>query len=217
MLQSGIQIITGAYMTFIRNANQRTEISELITRLANVAEIKEWDNHDHISRIRSYCLLLSRQIGLSKSESEVIATASMLHDVGKCLTPTELLDRLGDYEDLEWKIIEKHTIDGGQILSGSSILELQTGALIAETHHERWDGSGYPYHRKGEEIPLGARICAIADVFDALTTNRHYKQEIPLEDAKKMIENSSGVLFDPKVVRAFSNVYNSIVKIKQLP
>jgi len=185
--------------------------------MAYVAELKEWDNRSHLGRIRSSCLLLAMQLGIPRAESEVIATASMLHDIGKILTPIELLKRIGNYEDQEWKIIEKHTIDGAYILGDSSILEVQTGAAIAEAHHERWDGSGYPYHRKGDEIPLAARICAVADVFDALTTSRPYKQAIEPADARKLIVNSSDVLFDPKVVTAFSNIFDQLIKIKQTP
>ena len=204
-------------MSILRNASQSSEISELIIRTAYLAEIKEWDNRTHLSRIRCYSLLLGKQMGLAKSEYELIATASMLHDVGKLLTPIELLKRIGDYQEQEWKTIEKHTIDGAQLLADSNILEVQTGAIIAEAHHERWDGSGYPYHRKGENIPLAARICAVADVFDALTTPRPYKQAIDANDAKRMIENSKGVLFDPGVITAFSKAFDAMLKIKETP
>lgn len=204
-------------MSTSRTASQNNEISELLSNLAYVAELKEWDNRAHLLRIRSYSLLLGMEIGLSKSESEVIAAASILHDVGKCLTPVELLKRLGNYEPAEWKTIEKHTLDGSQILGNSNILEVQTGAIIAEAHHERWNGTGYPFHRQGENIPLAARICAVADVFDALTTPRPYKQAISPEDARQMIENSSGVLFDPLIVGAFSTIYRPLLKIMQTP
>jgi len=204
-------------MSLSRTASQTNEISELLSNLAYVAELKEWDNRTHLSRIRSYSLLLGMEIGLSRSESEVIAAASMLHDVGKCLTPLDLLKRLGNYESTEWKVIEKHTIDGAQILGNSNILEMHTGAIIAEAHHERWNGSGYPYQRKGENIPLAARICAVADVFDALTTPRPYKQAISPDDARQMIENSSGVLFDPQIVAAFSANFKPLLKIMQTP
>jgi putative two-component system response regulator len=204
-------------MGITRTASQINEICELITQIAYIAELREWDNRAHLSRIRSYCLVLSKEIGLSPSESEVIATASMLHDIGKSLTPLDLLKRLGNYETSEWKVIEKHTIDGAQILATSNILEMQTGAIIAEAHHERWNGSGYPYKRAGDAIPLAARICAVADVFDALTTPRPYKQAISAEDARQLIENSSGILFDPQVVTAFGSVYNPLLKIMQTP
>jgi putative two-component system response regulator len=200
-----------------RTVSQNNEISELLANLAYVAELMEWDNRAHLSRIRSYCLLLSKEIGLSPSESEVIAAASMLHDVGKSLTPLELLKRLGNYEPAEWKVVEKHTIDGAQILGNSTILEMQTGAIIAEAHHERWNGTGYPFQRSGENIPLAARICAVADVFDALTTPRPYKQAISPDDARQMIENSSGILFDPLIVGAFSTIYRPLLKIMQTP
>jgi response regulator RpfG family c-di-GMP phosphodiesterase len=204
-------------MSKSRTASQNNEISELLSNLAYVAELKEWDNRAHLARIRSYSLLLGIEIGLSRSESEVIAAACMLHDVGKSLTPVDLLKRLGNYEPNEWKVIEKHTIDGAQILGNSNILEMQTGAIIAEAHHERWNGTGYPYQRKGDTIPLAARICAVADVFDALTTPRPYKQAISPDDARQMIENSSGVLFDPLIVGAFSSIFKPLLKIMATP
>jgi putative two-component system response regulator len=213
MLQKCKQLVLGIKMAFLRNTIQGNEIAELVSRLAYFAELQEWDNRSHLSRISASCLLLSKQMGLSKSESEVIAIACMLHDVGKINTPIELLFRVGDYQPSEWKVIEKHTIDGAQFLSDSHIMEIQTGRVIAESHHERWDGSGYPYHRKGDSIPLPARICAVADVFDALTTPRPYKPASHALDAKKLIENSSGILFDPAVVSAFTKVFDSIVKM----
>jgi putative two-component system response regulator len=217
MIQKFIDLFKGVNMATSRSASQVSDISELTTRMAHAAEIKEWDNRDHLTRIRSYCLLLGKQLGLPKSDYELIAVASTLHDVGKLLTPVELLKRIGDYDKNEWKTIEKHTIDGAQLLSGSTIPEVQTGAVIAEAHHERWDGSGYPYHRKGENIPLAARICAVADVFDALTTPRPYKQAIDANDARQMIESSKGVLFDPAVINAFSQVFESMLRIQKTP
>ena len=105
----------GIKWSFLRNTNQGNEISELVSRMAFFAELREWDNRGHLSRIKAFCLLLSKQMGLSKSECEVIAIASMLHDVGKINTPIELLFRVGDYQPNEWKVIEKHTIDGARI------------------------------------------------------------------------------------------------------
>jgi len=197
-------------MAFLRNTSKGNEISELVSRLAFFAELREWDNRAHLSRIKAICLLLSKRMGLSKPECEVIAIASMLHDVGKINTPMELLFRVGDYQPNEWKVIEKHTIDGGEFLSDSHVMEIQTGRVIAESHHERWDGSGYPYHRKGDTIPLPARICAVADVFDALTTPRPYKVATHPMDAKRLIETSSGILFDPAVVSAFTKEFDFI-------
>jgi putative two-component system response regulator len=203
----------GIKMAFLRNASQGNEISELVSRLAFFAELREWDNRAHLLRIKAICLLLSKRMGLLKAECEVIAIASMLHDVGKINTPTELLFRVGDYQPNEWKVIEKHTIDGAEFLSDSHVMEIQTGRVIAESHHERWDGSGYPYHRKGDTIPLPARICAVADVFDALTTPRPYKLATHPMDAKSLIETSSGILFDPAVVSAFTKEFDSIGNI----
>jgi putative two-component system response regulator len=204
-------------MFLSKSLNHNQELQDLVTRMAYVAEIKEWDNRTHLFRIRSYCQLLCLGMDIPKNESEIIAIASMLHDVGKITMSDSLLERKGDYKDRDWVDIEKHTMDGSNFLKGSPVLILQTAAVIAENHHERWDGSGYPNKKRGEEIPLAARICAIADVFDALTTPRPYKDMMGDEEALNLIVESSGTLFDPKVVKVFKNKFADIVKIKNSP
>jgi len=191
------------------------ELNETLVRFAFIAEVHEWDNRKHLERIRRFTLAIATAMGLSHDEALTISLASQLHDIGKVMTPIELLKRSGNYEPAEWDQIEKHTIQGAKILESESSTILQTASIIALTHHERWDGSGYPQHLKGEEIPLSGRICAIADVFDALTTKRSYKNVILVEEALRLIKESSGVLFDPKVVIAFENEFSEILKIKE--
>jgi putative two-component system response regulator len=137
-----------------------------------------------------------------------------LHDIGKTMMPDQLLKDGGKYDDVEWSLIERHTLDGAKIFEGSTSPILQIAASIALTHHERWDGSGYPNQLKGEEIPLAGRICAIADVFDALTTARSYKLTISMEEALNLILESSGVLFDPALVWIFNDQFEEIKKIR---
>jgi putative two-component system response regulator len=204
-------------MFLSKSFSHNNELNDVVSKMAYMAEIKEWDNRTHLFHIRSYCQLLCSHMDIPKTECEIIALASQLHDIGKSTTPDELLKRKGDFKDTEWAIIEKHTLEGGLLLQGSPSLLLQTAAVIAENHHERWDGSGYPNKRRGEEIPLAARICAVADVFDALTTTRSYKETMPDEEALNLIQQSSGVLFDPKVVKVFTEHFKDILKIKNSP
>ena len=197
-----------------RSEQKYQELNESLVRLAYIAEMKEWDNHQHLERMRSYCQVLASAMGLSHDEALIVSIASQLHDVGKVLTPLELLERTGNYQPDEWQIMERHTTDGARLLESSSSIVLQTGSIIALTHHERWDGSGYPRQLKGEEIPLSGRICALADVFDALTTKRAYKEVVSDEEALTLIKESAGVLFDPQMVKIFESQFLVIRKTK---
>jgi putative two-component system response regulator len=187
---------------------------DLIRRMAILAELRDPGIANHIDRVRSYCRLLAAAIELSPYEAELIASACMLHDVGKAGIPQEILEKTGTLNDYEWERIKEHTLAGADLLRGSPSVYLQTGEIIALTHHERWDGSGYPRGLKGEEIPLSGRICAVADVFDALTTWRPYKHEIPVDEALALIGDSAGTLFDPALVRAFVVNAAELIRIR---
>lgn len=189
------------------------DFSDYVTTLAYLAEISEWDNRAHLERIRRYTYLISTSAGISGDESEAISYAAQLHDVGKIATPVELLKKPGNYDEKEWPIIERHTSDGAAILSQTNAPLLLLGSSVALTHHERWDGSGYPGNLKGEQIPLASRITALADVFDALTTPRLYKHMVTPQEALELIRKSSQVLFDPAMVRAFEQCFEEIRKI----
>lgn len=189
------------------------ETLDFIVRLAHLAEIKEWDCRPHIERIRKYSYIIGSGAQIDRQTNEIISMATQLHDIGKGMMPDHLLSEGGVYDDLDRPLIERHTSDGAKILEGSSSPILQIGASIARTHHERWDGSGYPNHLKGEEIPLGGRICAIADVFDALTTVRSYKRTISMDEAFELIVDSSGVLFDPALVMVFKEQFAELKRI----
>jgi len=143
----------------------------------------------------------------------MLALACVLHDVGKSFTSDELLKRQGKYTAAEWQAMEQHTVDGEKLLRDSVSPILRMGATVALTHHERWNGSGYPNGTIGTEIPLSGRVCALADVFDALTTRRLYKEPIDLEEALALIRSSSGTLFDPSVVQAFIKAQTEILNI----
>jgi putative two-component system response regulator len=191
------------------------EIIDTIKRLALTAEYREPQIKNHLERIRGYCLVMARGLELSSQEVEIIANASMLHDIGKVGLPERVAfktDKLGAYEI---ELSKQHTVIGSEILRGASSVYLRAGEYICLTHHERWDGSGYPRGLGKEDIPLSGRIVAIADVFDALTTRRSYKNEIPIEDALRLISETGGQLFDPKIVTVFIDNFDEITRIRQ--
>jgi putative two-component system response regulator len=125
------------------------------------------------------------------------------------------MSRSDNLTAIEWGYVKRHPLIGAELLKGSESVVLQVGEVIALTHHERWDGTGYPQGLKGEEIPMGGRICALADVFDALTTKRSYKPEVNVEDAIELIQDASNQLFDPQLVSIFVQNIEEIKKIRQ--
>jgi putative two-component system response regulator len=138
-----------------------------------------------------------------------------MHDIGKIGIPDKILLKPGKLDAEEWEIMKKHTIIGADILKGSNINFVRMGETIALTHHEKWDGSGYPYGVKGRKIPLIGRITAIADVFDALTSDRPYKNAFSIEKSNQIISQERGKHFDPDVVDAFFEVQDAILQIKE--
>ena len=183
---------------------------------AYMAELAEWDNRAHLDRIRRYTYILAREKGLQHGEAELIATASMLHDVGKITLPPSLLQKTSRLAPAEYKIAERHTVEGGHLLSGSGSAVLQAAEIIARTHHERWDGSGYPEGLRGDTTPVSGRIAGLADVFDALTTKRTYKTAIPPEAALDLIRSASGRLFDPDLVSIFVGQFEDFSAVLQM-
>ena len=191
------------------------ELLDAVWRMAYIAEYREGGNITHLERIRGYVQVLARGLGLTQSEVQLISTACQLHDIGKAGLPEGLLLQQGQYSDAEINKIKRHTTIGAEILNNSNSALLQAGETIALNHHERWDGSGYPNGISGEQIPLSARLCAIADVFDALTTPRPYKKEISVDDALRLITGASGTLFDPQIVEVFQEEFSNILKVKK--
>ena len=177
---------------------------------AKIAELAEWDNHSHLERITRYTYFLTSAADLGHDEANLISLASILHDVGKIAIPASILKKTANLDPDEYKIAEQHTLEGFRLLDGSTFPIFQAGAVIARTHHERWNGSGYPAGLKGEEIPFSGRVVALADVFDALSTRRPYKTEIHPDEALKLIRKSSGSLFDPKLVSVFVDRFEEI-------
>jgi putative two-component system response regulator len=138
-----------------------------------------------------------------------------MHDVGKLGIPDRVLLKPGKLDVDEWEIMKQHTVIGAQLLANSQSPVLQMGELIALTHHERWDGSGYPNQLAGEDIPLVGRICAVADVFDALSSKRCYKDPWPLQDTLQEIRSLAGIQFDPRLIEVFDEFLPAILDIQR--
>ena len=176
---------------------------EVITRLAQAAESRDGDTGDHIHRIGDLCERLALRVGFDPARAHMLRHASALHDVGKIGIPDNVLLKPGALDADEWRIMQSHTAKGAEILAGSNSPLIQMAEAIARTHHERWDGTGYPHGLAGEEIPLEGRICAICDVYDALGSRRPYKEPWPVARILEEIAQGSGSHFDPAVVSAF--------------
>jgi CHASE2 domain-containing sensor protein len=176
---------------------------EIITRLAQAAESRDGDTGAHIHRIGYLCERLALHIGLDAARANMLRHASALHDVGKIGIPDGVLLKPGALEKDEWTVMQSHTVKGAEILAGSTSPLIQMAEAIARTHHERWDGTGYPFGLRGEEIPLEGRICAICDVYDALGSKRPYKEAWSPERVLSEIAVGAGSHFDPALVAAF--------------
>jgi putative two-component system response regulator len=179
---------------------------EIAERLAMAAEYRDDDTHRHAERIGHTAALLGARLGLSAATLADLRRAAPLHDIGKIAIADAILLKPGRLTAEEFETVKTHTVVGARILSGSSSRLLQIAEEIALSHHERWDGSGYPRELSAEAIPLTGRIVAVADVFDALTHDRPYKEAWPVETAVEEILKGAGNHFDPQVVAAFAGL-----------
>jgi response regulator RpfG family c-di-GMP phosphodiesterase len=176
---------------------------EILQRLGMAVEWNDAETGLHIQRIGCFCERLALEVGMAPSDAELLRHASALHDVGKVGIPDQILTKPGPLTADEWKTMRTHATIGGDILSGSTSKLVQLSETIALTHHEHWDGGGYPLGLRAEAIPLAGRICAVCDVFDALLSPRPYKDPWPFERTIAEIERLSGTQFDPGLVAAF--------------
>jgi len=188
---------------------------EVIHRLGCAAEYRDNETGMHVIRMSHLCARLAAEIGMSEEDCQSILVASPMHDVGKIGIPDEILLKPGPLSESEWKIMKLHPIIGAEILSGSSSNIMQMAETIALTHQERWNGSGYPYGLHGEQIPPVGRVVALCDVFDALTSERPYKEAFTVEKSMQIIEQNSGIDFEPHLVEVFKRVLPHMVEIAQ--
>jgi HD-GYP domain-containing protein (c-di-GMP phosphodiesterase class II) len=172
-----------------------------ISHLVLAATIKDRTTGTHLQRVRRYVEVIAERLGLPSATVEEFGYSSVMHDVGKIHTPDHILQSEHQLSDDEFNVIKQHCIDGEKMLGTARFFEVARG--IAREHHERWDGRGYPDGKKGEEISLAARIVSIADVFDALTSKRPYKDAWSAEAGLKAIEAGAGERFDPEIVAQF--------------
>jgi putative two-component system response regulator len=210
--------VTNLLKIRLQNANLEQQVRErtqgleeaqhaTLRRLALAAEYRDDDTGVHTRRVGSLAGQLGRSLGLGQKQALLLEQAAPLHDVGKIGIPDSILLKPGKLTPEEFEVIKSHTIIGAQILSGSSSPWLQLAEHIALTHHEKWDGTGYPRGLSGIDIPIEGRIVAVVDVFDALTHDRPYKKAWPLEEALAEIQRQSGRQFDPEVVEAFVQLH----------
>jgi len=188
---------------------------DVVCRLADAAEWRDPETGAHAARIGRYCRRLGLALSLDERTCDLLLHTAPLHDVGKIGIPDRILLKPGPLTPGEWTVMRTHAEIGGKILAGGTSELIQTAQVIALTHHERWNGSGYPGGQRAEEIPLLGRICAVADVFDATITRRCYKPAFPLEQAITELRQGSGALFDPAVVAAFDRALPDLVDIWQ--
>jgi putative two-component system response regulator len=189
--------------------------AETISRLARLVEFRDDETGHHVQRMSSYCEILARQLGLPEHHRELLRLSSQLHDVGKIAIPDSILRKPGRLTAQEQEVIETHAQIGSEMLAGSTSDVVQMAALIARTHHERWDGNGYPRGLAGKEIPREGRIAAVADVFDALTSDRVYRPAFPVRLAIDNMQAERATHFDPELLDAFMTALPQVETIRQ--
>jgi putative two-component system response regulator len=199
------------------DANRRTYGAHVdtIRRLVLAAELRDPDTARHILRISRYSTVLARALHMSPGDTEVLGHAVTMHDVGKIGIPDAILFKRGALTDEERTIMESHTLIGSRILANSPSELMQLGEIVALTHHERWDGAGYPRRLRGEELPISGRICAIVDVFDAMTTLRPYRTAMPVDEVLKEMKRGRAQHFDPALLDLFFANLSEVYEVRE--
>jgi len=201
-------------MVQTRTAELRRTRLQVVQQLGRAAEYRDNETGNHILRMSHISALLAKSIGWNEADCELMLHASPMHDIGKIGIPDHILLKPDKLEPEEWEIMKSHAVIGANILEGDDSDLMKCAGEIALTHHEKWDGSGYPYGLSGEAIPLTGRIAALADVFDALTSARPYKKAWTLEAAVDLIKENRGIHFDPELVTVFLEQLPEILKIR---
>jgi putative two-component system response regulator len=193
---------------------RRTRL-QVVQRLGKAAEYRDEETGNHILRMSHTCALLAHTIGWSEDGCDLILNASPMHDIGKIGIPDAIMLKPGKFEPHEWEIMKTHAAIGAKLLDGDDSILMNMAREIALTHHEKWDGSGYPNGLAGEAIPQAGRIAALADVFDALTSVRPYKKAWTVEAAVDLIKENRGKHFDPELVEVFLQELPGIAAIRE--
>ena len=197
------------------NEQLRDSYQESIELLRRASAYRDDETGHHINRIRLFSREIAAALGLDPEDVDIVSSASPMHDIGKIGIPDQILRKPGKLTPEEYKVIQTHAAIGAQILAGSETPLLRASETIALTHHERWDGKGYPAGLAGDDIPLFGRIVAICDVWDALTHERCYKAAMPYDEALPIIHEGRGTQFDPDVVDAFDECVPRLIEIDQ--
>ncbi len=188
---------------------------EIIFRLGRAAEFKDYTTGDHIIRMSKFSKLIGEAAGMGAATAELLLHAAPMHDVGKIGIPDSILMKTGKLDADEWKIMQRHSEIGAKIIGEHASELLAMARIVALTHHEKWDGSGYPQGLQEDAIPLVGRIVALADVYDALTSERPYKKAWSLEQTVHYIESNAGIHFDPHLIEAFKSVLPNILEVQE--
>ncbi|MCC6785552.1 MAG: HD domain-containing protein, partial [Planctomycetes bacterium] len=188
---------------------------ETLFCLGRAAEYRDPETGGHIMRMANYSRLVAERLGLPRAEQDLILMAAPMHDVGKLGIPDRILLKPGRLTDEEMAVMKTHAQIGYEILKDSSSNVLQVGAVIARAHHEKFDGGGYPAGLAGEAVPLYGRIVAVADVFDALTSERPYKSAWEVDRARSFIVEAGGTHFDPACVDAFLASWEDVLAVRE--
>ncbi len=188
---------------------------QVIERLGRAAEYRDDDTGLHVIRMSKYAHILGLAAGMSETDAEMLMNAAPMHDIGKIGIPDSILKKAGKLDAEEFEIMKGHCEIGAKIIGEDTSELLQLAKVVALTHHEKWNGAGYPHGLSGDEIPRVGRIVAIADVFDALTSTRPYKEAWPVEKAVELIQAEAGKHFDPQLVPLFIEELPAVLKIKK--
>jgi two-component system response regulator RpfG len=189
---------------------------ETLLRLARAGEYRDEETGNHVIRMAKYSRVIAEQLGFSKDEADVIEMSAPMHDIGKIGIRDDILLKPGKLTSEEFEVMKNHTIIGYDILKDSPSKFLQLGGVIALGHHEKFDGTGYPYGKKGNDIPIEARIVTVADVYDALVSDRPYKNAWSTEAAIEYMESHKGKHFDPECFDAFKSEIDKIAKVQEM-
>lgn len=203
------------HLSLVRTEELRETRLQIVQRLGRAAEYKDNETGMHVIRMSHFSRRLALELGCCEDWAEDLLNAAPMHDVGKIGIPDAILQKPGPLTDEEWLVMRKHPQFGAEIIGESPARVLQIARAVALGHHEKWDGSGYPNRLEGEAIPLEARIVALADVFDALTSVRPYKKAWPAEEAMAHIQSQAGKHFDPQLVDKFTPLLADLLDIRQ--